>query len=199
MRNVKMKLLNSILITVVLILSGCAYTQQTQPLKQSNEAKKIASQANISKITIFASNKSSMRKMLALDFAPGAISLNGEKLGEFSKHEQIFSHELLPGENNISVGILNLKLNTEPNTHYFYSYEFGVTHWGVASTNDYSLKFLEKRPYKEITKSQTDQKTSEKIQVNKSDQFVEAKKLCAELGFKPGTENYGNCVLKVGK
>lgn len=192
------KLVSGIL-AALLLVTGCAHTEQTPPLSQSKSAKEISKNSNVSKITIFAMNKSSMRKMLGLDFAPGAISINGEPLGSFSKNEQTFSHELMPGENNIAVGILNLKLNTEPNTHYFYSYEFGVTHWGVASTNDYALKFLEKKPYKEITKSQADQKILDKPQVHRSDQFAEAKKICGELGFKPGTEGFGNCVLKLSK
>jgi hypothetical protein len=184
---------NTILLSLALILSGCAYTQQTQPFKQSNEAKKIAAQTNVSKITIFASNKSSMRKMLALDFAPGAISLNGENLGEFSKNEQIFSHELSPGSNDITVGALKLKLNTEPNTHYFYEYGFGLSHWGVASTMDYSLKLIEKKPYKDVTAV----KINEKQSPSKSNDFEGAKKICIDLGFKPGTESFGNCVLRV--
>lgn len=188
-----MRLLNTVFLTVVVALSGCAYTQQTQPLKQSNEAKKIASQANVSKITIFASNKSSMRKMLALDFAPGAISLNGENLGEFSKNEQVFSHELSPGQNDISIENLKLRLNTEPNTHYFYEYGFGLSHWGVASTMDYSLKLIEKKPYKDTAVV----KTNEKQSPSRSNDFEGAKKICVDLGFKPGSESYGNCVLRV--
>lgn len=194
-----MSKLISVYLVALLLMAGCAHTEHIPPLTQSKSAKELSQDPNVSKITIFAMNKSSMRKMLGLDFAPGAISINGESLGGFSKNEQTFSHELSPGENTISVGILNLKLKTEPNTHYFYSYEFGVTHWGVASTNDYSLKFLEKKPYREVTKSQNEKKVLEKTQSNKIDQFAEAKKTCAELGFKPGTESFGNCVLKVGK
>jgi hypothetical protein len=197
-----------------IVLVGCA---NNQPFKQSVTAQSISSLPGVSRITITGVNNNEMRKRMGNDFAIGSLKLNNEFLGNFTRESQVFSHEIRPGNNTIEVYMdgmigkpVSINLIAEPNTHYFYRYDWDTTYL-VLGVN-YSLKLtpVDMKPYKnsqiveslDNKNSNNSQKTKQPRAENNSndvDKLEAAKKRCIELGFKPGTESFGGCVLRIAK
>lgn len=203
-----------LVISLVFILVGCA---NNQPFKQSANAQAIARHPSVSKITITGVNNNEMRKKMGNDFAVGSLKLNNEFLGNFTRESQVFSHEITPGNNKIEVymdGMMGnpsvINLVAEPNTHYFYRYDWDTTFLGFGVTYSLKLTPVATQPYKnsqplevlDNKNSNIPQKSKQAQQENNSSDVVKlesAKKRCIELGFKQGTESFGNCVLRIAK
>jgi hypothetical protein len=181
-----------------LSLYGCAATPFKKSIRQ-------VSQDSASKITITSENKEWLSRLMNIT-VQGKVNLNGEYLGDFSSNEPVFSQEVNPGVNVIEIchgKCVKISPDIQPNSHYFYGYIYESRGTAVVWT----LRELKKEPYPsksssgtpvELQSSNEQQKAKPAArQVGKSMGLDEAKKKCIELGFKVGTESFGNCVLKV--
>lgn len=204
-----------IFLTVVtsLVVIGCA---NNQPFKQSLNSSTIANHPGVSRITINAVNNIALRKTFGNDFAIGSLRLNNESMGDFSREHQVFSHEIMPGKNTIEIKAegfigppLKLELEAEPNKHYFYRYDLSSYYIVIGSGVNLKLTPIEVRPYKNSQAPDIDLKKVGPItpklidETQKRDSNINslenAKRKCIELGLKPGTESFGNCIMKIAK
>jgi hypothetical protein len=201
-----------IAILVSMVVVGCA---SNQPFKQSVNTPTISNHPGVSRLTITAVNNVSMRKTFGNDFAIGTLKLNDELMGNFNREHQVFSHEIMPGRNVIEITIdgmigapLKVALDAEPNKHYFYRYDLNMNYVVIGYGFNLKLTPIEVRPYKNsqvpeiniksepITPKISDQNQNRDSNINS---LENAKKKCIELGLKPGTESFGNCVMKIAK
>lgn len=199
-----MKLL-SILLSLV-ILSGCA-----TPFKKPTSSINV-NPATASKVTVLSVSNSSLRRSIGKDFSESKVSINGEFIGDFSQSEKFFSYEVNPGPLSMDFCLegyiprcLSHKIQVDPNKHYFFEYELVGTYLviGAGANRQIRLKQVAaygnpQTPINPAVSQQPQQPIQKQTPPNQGATGLEsAKKKCIDLGFKIGTESFGQCILRL--
>jgi len=199
-----------VLISLSLALAGCS-----TPFKQTSSSARI-NQSTASRVTVQSTTTSSLKKAVGNDYSPAEVSINGELMGEFSRSETSFTYEVNPGAIRMDFCLsgfmppcLVYNVNIEPNKHYFLEYSFDSQFLVLGSSIQRKINVIKIVPYGNAPiqappqtpvdkNSQVKPPSPNSGNSNQAGAGLEAaKKKCIDLGFKVGTESFGNCVLKV--
>jgi hypothetical protein len=201
-----------VLISLSLALAGCS-----TPFKQTSSSARI-NQSTASRVTVQSVSTSSFKKILGNDYSPAEVSINGELMGEFSRNETSFSYEVNPGSIRMDFCLsgymppcLVYNANIEPNKHYYFEYELEGRYMVIASGIQRKVRLAKVIPYGNpliqspaqippqtpVDKNSQVKPPSQNSGSSNQAGLEAAKKKCIDLGFKVGTESFGNCVLKV--
>ena len=197
----KVKQLNIILLAL-LGLTGCI---SPTPFNQGTS---VANNPDNSRLTINSVSVPNLGNMFKGGPAPGSVYIDGVYKGDFSSQQPVFSEELAPGGHTLEIcqpTIYNkkdrcgiVKFNISPQTHIFYEYFYNGYSYNLYSTKQ--------ERYGASTQSVPPPPSLNAPQNSKSDlnqkglsSLEDARKKCIELGLKPGTESFGNCVMKIAK
>jgi hypothetical protein len=189
----------------IAILSGCS-----TPFKGATSTNINPSTA--SRVTVQSTTTSSLKKSIGNDYSMASVSINGEFVGEFSRSEKSFSYEMNPGPISMDFCLdgytprcLNYRVTVEPNKHYFLEYSFDSQFIGVGSSIQRKVNVNKIVPYGNVQTQIAVEKNPQLLQSNQKSAIPNqvgvgletAKKKCIELGFKSGTESFGQCILKL--
>lgn len=189
-----------------MILSGCS-----TPFKKTTASSNV-NPVTASRVTVQSISNSSMGKLIGNDYSPAAVSINGEFIGEFSRNETSFSYEVNPGPLSMDFCLegfmprcLVHKVTIDPNKHYFYEYDLKGTYVVIGSGINRQVKLTKVAAYgnpQPPINSAVSQQPQQPIQkLPPSNQgaagLESARKKCIDLGFKIGTDSFGQCILRL--
>jgi hypothetical protein len=202
-------LLKLILVGVTIVIGGCASNnhlgqKEHQIFSAPNYDKQVADSA---RVTIMSSLSSVISSR---DWADGNVYINGIYQGSFGEHGKTFTRELNPGNYLVEVcqyllfkgdgsksNCVSSNINAEKNQHYQFKFNLsgglggGLWRLSAPTVANYPNKKEELKPSMPQAKS-----SNPAIQ---NVEMEDAKKKCINLGFKIGTESFGNCILRLSK
>ena len=184
--------IKAFLLTAIFLV-GCSSTQFRNQGSGINNP-------SASRISVIPINTSRVANAFGISTPPGNIWIDGQYAGDITKEMPNFSEEMMPGQHLLEVcqgdpifgkrqQCLSLKINLAANTHIYYEYEFTGSSYKLTTTK------TERYPNSQTPNSSSPVFNSS-VKGNQTGLEM-AKKKCIELGFKVGTESFGNCVLKV--
>jgi hypothetical protein len=201
-----MKMSKVVVVAICITIMGCS-----TPFKKPTSSINV-NPATASKVTVQSVSNSSLRRSIGKDFSESKVSINGEFIGDFSQSEKSFSYEVNPGPLSMDFCLegyiprcLSHKIQVDPNNHYFFEYELVGTYLVIGSGANRQIRLKQvaaygnpQTPINPAVSQQPQQPIQKPTPVNQGATGLEsAKKKCIDLGFKLGTESFGNCVLKV--
>jgi uncharacterized protein YceK len=198
------------LLFTVVLLSGCA---TVTPIRE----KQSLGNPQASLISITSSYEASLWNKNAV--LPGKIYIDSVFYGEFSSSQREFSAEVLPGTRLIvvcpysEIRCINAQVNVQPNKNYRYHYtqikEYRVVmlnyvwklipldvqdYFPISQTNNRSTS-ISNPPANNVTPAAASNNSNPSKNIE--DQMNSAKIRCESLGFKAGTQSFGECILRL--
>lgn len=199
-----MRFLPSVLIISILslFLFGCSSTQ----FKNSN---KSVSTPDASRITVISINTDGIRNLFGARPPPGNIWLDGQFMGDFTSEASTFSEEVTPGSHTLEIcqkdvfggkrrDCMGGKVTIAPNAHQYYQFTYNGYSFNFSSTRIERYQGQNSQTSNPSAPNAISSSTPTSTPSKGAPTAMDAaKKKCIELGFKVGTESFGNCVLKV--
>jgi len=197
------------LLFTVVLLTGCA---TVTPIRE----RQSLGNPEASLISITSSYEASLWNKNAV--LPGKIFIDSVFYGEFSSNQREFSAEVLPGTRLIvvcpysEIRCINAQVNVLPNKNYRYHYtqikEYRVVmlnyvwklipldvqdYFPISHNNNQSTLINNQQNIVKPAAASNNSNPSKNIE----DQMNSAKIRCESLGFKAGTQSFGECILRL--
>ena len=198
------------LLFTVVLLTGCA---TVTPIRESQSL----GNPEASLISITSSYEASLWNKNAV--LPGKIYIDSVFYGGFSANQRDFSAEVLPGTRLIVIcpaheyKCINAQVNVLPNKNYRYRYTQIKEYRVIWLNYVWQLIPLDVQDYFPVSQTNNSSTLSTTPQLNNvtpaassnnsnpskniEDQMNSAKIRCESLGFKAGTQSFGECILRL--